>query len=338
MSVVETLKSNRDTAMRIAEKTSTIKTRELLQGAERNLVERLRGMAGGTATFTNIRMQSTLAQIRDVLRGYILPGMQGLVVTSAEEQAKMAGQGTIDYLNAAEKQYKGIGAQALALDEASMMDAATSGARASVLRRLASSGTPAQGADAEPHKAKVGILQRYGMNVIEHFEGIFRTNLLARSSFEDTRNQIVAASPFLQGKPASWSERIVRTESMNANGRATFEATQEAHEQLGDLVKILMATFDNRTGQDSWNQHGQIRRPTEPFEYVADNGDRSFYQHPPNRPNDREIVVTHRESWPLPPALRMIADGRVQAAYTKAKKTFPGRPNPMSTVGKFGTE
>lgn len=333
MSVLGAIQANRETAIRIAQRVGTTNTRGMLKDAETQLVERLRAMPP-TGTFTEIRMRATLAQIRDVLRGLVLPGMRDLAIDGAEQAASVAATGTVDYLNAAERQYKGIGTQALALDESSIMDAATSGARASVLRRLASSGTPAEGADAEPHKARIGILQRYGMNVVGHFENILRTNLLTRSSFEDTRKQIVDASPFLQGAPASWSERIVRTETMGAYGRATFEATQEAHEQLGDLVKILCATFDNRTGSDSIACHGEIRRPNEPFETWF-----GLMQHPPNRPNDREIVVTHRQSWPIPPTLAWRPDGEIHARWKLEKRKGAAPPRPLMTtvdLGSFG--
>lgn len=333
--VIETIQSNRERAQRIAERIGSIRTRGMLREAEAELVERLQALTG-TETFTEMRLQATLSQIRDILNGTVIPGIRDLSLGAVEETSQVAAKGTIAYLNAAERQYRGIGAQTLALDEAALTSAAVSGAKSSLLRRLASSGTAVRGADETPHPAKMGILQRYGMNTISHFEKILRTNVLARTSMEDTRMQLVDASPFLKGAPAYWSERIVRTETMGVYARANYEATIEADEQLGDIVKIVCATFDNRTGPDSWNQHGQVRKPSEPFQYVADNGDRDLYQHPPNRPNDREIVVTHRTSWPLPPTLRVVPVGRVQAQYAKAKRAFPGRPEPMSTVSGFG--
>ena len=48
----------------------------------------------------------------------------------------------------------------------------------------------------------------------------------------------------------------------------------------------LVAVFDDRTGEDSKFVHSKVRRLMEPFhDRVRD------YQHPPNRPNDREVVV-----------------------------------------------
>lgn len=635
--VLDTIRANRETAMRIAEKVGAVKTRGMLQDAERELVGRLANLSG-TGTFTEARLRTTLVQIREVLRGTILPGMQGIAIQGAEQAAGVAATGTIDYLNAAERAYKGIGVQELAIDEASVMDAAVVGARASVLRRLSSPGPPAEGADAEPHPARVGILRRYGMNVIGHFEKVLRTNILARTSFEDTRQQIINASPFLQQAPAYWSERIVRTEclvgetlisgavvravfrrwyegdvveivtkrgrkftttpnhpmlttrtwvhaemlrpgddlvcyrgkqdshsagdedvttrpttirevfdslatvgirerrpttqvdfhgdgmdgdvdvfrpngalrigsfapiykplaqelftptdmvrssfcttcrrllsiqkqachcrrtrcdsglvksvndgvlvatkflgeclgtlarlvaiddflggqlcpvsgmsnrleairssgrsisndanlvheasdgtrgdpqlngdgigaqsgeveldsvvsaqrrsftghvfnletpygyyaingaytgnTMGAYNKANFEATKAADEQLGDLVKILCATFDNRTASDSYACHGEIRRPDEAFETWF-----GLMQHPPNRPNDREIVITHRKSWPIPKALTWRSEGEIASAWKREKRKGAMPPRPLMTtvpIGEFG--
>lgn len=329
--VVETLRANREAAMRIADKVGTIKTQAMLQRAESDLIARLAEVRSGPGSFSEMQLKATLAQVRDVLRGVVLPGLRDVVVGGAEEAAGTAARGTVDYLNAAERAYRGVGAAPLALDEARVTDAAVVGARASVLRRLASSGKPSATGEA-PHPASKGILQRYGMRVIEGFEEDLRTGLVARSSLDEVKAKLIGRSSFLKGAPASWAVRIATNEVLGAHARANYEATQEADEQLGDLIRVDMATFDNRTAPDSYNVHGSVRRTNEPFEYIDSKGGSILFMHPPDRPLDRSVIVSHRTSWgPLPKSLRALPDGQVVAAYKRAKQTFYRRPL-LSTV------
>ncbi len=109
------------------------------------------------------------------------------------------------------------------------------------------------------HPARGGILQRYGESTLTEFEGVLKRAAIQKMPWAEARDAITAKSPFLQGKPAHWAERIVRTEVMNMHNAAAYEGTKHAHKVLGDVVKILAATFDDRTGADSYAVHGQIR-------------------------------------------------------------------------------
>ncbi len=305
----------------------------MLENAERTLVQRLALVRGGPGTFTYEQMQSALFQIRQVILELNV-GVADVIVDGALEAAEHAAAGTIDYLGRVDQEFRGLGSQPIALNEAAMFEQARVGARSSVLRRLASSGEGAPGAPVEEQAAKTGILDRYGMNVIGSFEETLQRGLLTRNPWESIKSEIVGSSPFLQSKPGFWAERIVRTEIMGAYNRGSWEANREADDQLGDMVKILSAVFDDRTGSDSFAVHGQIRLPDEAFESWF-----GLYQHPPNRPNDREIVVPHRISWPLPPYLKARLDAEIATRWKleKRKGAMPPRPN-MTTVdiGRFG--
>jgi hypothetical protein len=333
--IVETLRANREAAARIADKVGSIKTRAMLQRAESDLIGRLSEVRSGPGSFSEVQLKATLAQVRDVLRGIVLPGMRSIAIDGAEEAATSAARGTVDYLTAAERAFKGVGAAPLALDEARVTDAAVEGARASVLRRLASSGKPSADPSGRPHPAAKGILQRYGMRTLAHFEEELRIGLVGRASLEEIKAKLVERSSFLKGAPASWATRIVVNETLGAHARAGWEATREADEQLDDLIRVDMATFDNRTAPDSYNVHGSVRRTDEPFEYIDYKGGSQLFMHPPDRPFDRSVIVTHRTSWgPLPKPLRALPDGAVHAAYAKVKQRFYRRPL-LSTVPGF---
>ena len=329
----DVLAQNRQDALDFASRMGTKRTREVLDRAERELVERLAALRPGIPTFTGESMRAALAQIREVVRG-MRPGIRDVLVDGASIAAEKAASGTVEYLENVDRQFRGVGTQPLSLDVAAMFEQARSGARASILRRLASSGGTVPGASTTPNPAKPGILDRYGLSTIRMFEEELQVGVVARKSWDEMRAAIVTKSPFLRGKPAFWAERIVRTESMGAYNRGSWEAGREADDQLGDLIKILSATFDDRTGADSFAVHGQIRHSDEAFESWF-----GLYQHPPNRPNDREVVVPHRISWPIPAYLKWKEDAEVAARWAKEKRkgSPPPRPN-MTTipVGNFG--
>lgn len=326
----DALEASRDMARHLAERAGGARTQAVLERAHDDLVRRLRRAVrtAGSQSFTAEQLRVALRQVRAVLPE-VKAGIRGAAVDGGREAAEAAGEGAARYMEAADRAYGGVGRQPLALDQAAMVDAAVSGAQASVLRRLASSGTPQRGADAQPHPAKQGVLDRYGVATVGRFEQILQTGLIARKSWSEMQAELVAESPFLQGQPAFWARRIVRTEVMAASNRAAWEASREADEQLGDVVKVLAATFDDRTGADSIAVHGQLRRVDEPFESWF-----GPYVYPPNRPNDREVVVTHRLSWDLPKYLLPRSDAEVLARWRAEgrKGAPPARPR-MSTLG-----
>jgi len=285
----------------------------------------------GAGSYSAVHARATIEQIRAVLDMLKL-SLRQLTVEQATGGASLAAKSSIAYLQAAEKQFRGItDAASPRLNLVAIHDAAVSGAEASVLRRLGVSGEP--GSTIPAHVAKQGILNRYGLAVVEKFEKRLQLMQLTGQSWAEARAEIIKASPFLGGKEPGeatmWAERIVRTECAAAMNKSNAQAIAASNEQLGDVVQILAATFDDRTSWDSYQVHGQIRRVGEAF--VSAFGS---YAHPPNRPNDREIVVPHRLSWPLPPELAWRDDGEVIDAWTRQGRNGspPARPQPMTTV------
>lgn len=334
----DVLARNRQNALKLAGDDGVAKARKILEQAQRDLKKRLAAkVRGGLGedTFTMTQMRATQAQLRMVI--FELTGeLRDVVLESGMAAAEAAAGDTITYLLAADKAFRGVGTTQLALREASMFDAAVQGARSSILNRLASSGEPVKNADEKPHKAKLGVLQRYGVETVNHFEKKLQLGMIQGKSWSEMEEDITEDSPFLQGAPASWATRIVRTECMGAYARSSWEGIRDADEQLGDMTKILSAVFDERTGADSFATHGQIRRPEQPFEtwYGA-------LQHPPDRPNDRGCVVPHRISWPIPKYLEWKTPEQVAARWTLEghKEKMPERPE-MTTVplASFGSK
>jgi hypothetical protein len=318
-------------ARQLVEGVGMRQVRGLLRRAQAELERRLDEavtVGAGQESFTANRLRQSIEQVRHVGR-FVRGGLQKVVLEAGRQAAEQGGRSVTRYLRAVGKQgEKSMGAALLQLDEARIVDAASSGVNASILRRLASSGTPAAGADAAPHPAKAGILDRYGLRTIQHFEAILQQGFVARTPWEAMKDRMREASPFLRQAPAHWAERIVRVEIHGALNRGHFEAIRESEEQLGDMLKILCATFDDRTGADSYAVHGQIRRPEEAFESWF-----GLYQHPPNRPNDREIVVPHRMSWPIPRHLEWKTNEQVAARWKfEGRRGKPPHRPLMTTV------
>ena len=236
----------------------------------------------------------------------------------------------MSYLERADALFRGVGTTPIPIREASVLSEAVEGARSSILHRLASSGEPVEGADEEPHAAKVGVLERYGIETIHHFEGSMRRGLLTGKTWAQMEDALITRSPFLHGQPAHWAARIVRTEVMGAYARSSWEAIREVDQETGDMAKIISEIFDDRTGADSYDVHGQCRRPEEAFESWY-----GLYQHPPNRPNDRAVVVPHRISWPIPAMLRPKSSAEVAARWRAEGNKRPVPPRSLVTTIPF---
>ncbi len=325
----EVLARDRRLSLGFVQQAGAHRTQQLLQETARDLELRLKSAellrGPGKDTFSIAQMRATLAQVRSVLKP-LMGGVKDTLLTHGPATATEGAEHAAKYLVAADKAFKGVGQQPLALRTALMLEAAGKGSAASILARLA--GEPG-------HPGHLGVLQRYGVETIGHFEGVLQRGLLGRKSWADVRQDLTAKSPFLQGAPAFWAHRIVRTEMMAAQNRGQHEAIVEADEQLGDMCKIVSCVFDDRTGADSVAIHGQIRRPEEPFE--SWNG---AFQHPPDRPNDRASVTPHRLSWPIPPYLAWASAEEIEKAWKRdgRKGAPPERPLmttiPLDSFGK----
>jgi hypothetical protein len=320
----ETLEASQRAAQRVTERVGLKDLRKLLEEAQTDLNRRIASLdaRGLDDSFTAVQLRGCLRQVEYVL-GPLTRGMKNTLINVGERNAQQAAEYAAEYLAASERAYVGI-AQPLALDRALMINAATQGANSSLLSRIA------HGHKHHRHaRAQRGVLERYGLETIEHFEKKMRLGMIAKKSWREMRDDLVEESPFLQGAPKYWSERLLRTELMSAAGRGALEATKEANRQLGDVVKIISSIFDERTGSDSICIHGQIRRPDEDFE--------SWYgpfEHPADRPNDRAVMTTHRIVWPIPEYLKPRSWEEVLARWKLEgrKGAPPDRPDPMTTV------
>lgn len=332
----QVLALGRQQALDLSARVGSAEVDRMMRVAAADLDARIRsGVSTGATTPTSLReMRSTLAHVRDIAK--TVAERLGGITTAVSSDAAAAGATTmVDYLQGAHEEFSP--GRPLPIKEASMFSRAVAGSEASVLRRLAMTQGDQSRAEVDPDSIddvlarpmqRGGVLSRYTMATIGQFEDVLQRGMLTGKAWGDVRDELTNKSPFLEGSPKFWAERIVRNESMGAYNRAGWETIRAADDELGDMCKILSAVFDNRTGWDSYQVHGQIRRPDEAFAWAG-----GLYQAPPNRPNDREVVVPHRVSWPLPEELSWRSDGEVSAAWKRDRRkgSPPGRPL-MTTI------
>jgi hypothetical protein len=93
--------------------------------------------------------------------------------------------------------------------------------------------------------------------------------------------------------------RIVRTELHNIYNVGKLRSMGDLSEgQIPDLMKTLMHPMDDRTGDDSKYaaRVNLVAAIDEPFQYTWRGKPREFMA-PPDRPNDRAILVPYRREW-----------------------------------------
>jgi hypothetical protein len=93
--------------------------------------------------------------------------------------------------------------------------------------------------------------------------------------------------------------RLVRTELMGLYSFGKLRGMQRARDgSIPDLMKTLYHPMDKRTGEDSkrLNRNNPVVPIDEPF-VENSTGKTVTYMYPPNRPNDRAIMIPYRPGW-----------------------------------------
>ncbi len=124
----------------------------------------------------------------------------------------------------------------------------------------------------------------YGLEAIRSMRGVLARSVIEGDSVFVTASKLRDAVPMERHR----AERIVRTEQSFASHARQFGDLEAMYgEGAPGWKKALSAVRDNRTGEDSIFVDGQTRAIGVPFEDNLGH----VYQHPPNRPNDREVVL-----------------------------------------------
>lgn len=182
--------------------------------------------------------------------------------------------------------------------------------------------------------------QRYGAATVHKIENAVARTVLTGTKWSDVRDEVWDhVRSVVQGQ--QWMvDRILRTEtSAMVNGIRLAALLEEDNDPRDPLYKRLVATFDSRTGKDSIMLHGQIRPLREPF-YDAFHG--KHYQAPPNRPNDREVLIGWRASYgqdfdkPDPEPTPTAAQVSEAVLPTDPARTVSSQRRPARNIGGDG--
>lgn len=146
------------------------------------------------------------------------------------------------------------------------------------------------------------LLTQYESSISAYGEGLIRQlagNITQAALMQMSYGQVVQRlTQFFDGE--EWKlHRIVRTELHNIYNLGKINGmTETAKESIPDLQKTLMHPMDQRTGKDSIlaAKLRLVADIDEPFRYRWGGKERVFMA-PPDRPNDRAILVPYRRAW-----------------------------------------
>lgn len=176
-------------------------------------------------------------------------------------------------------------------------------------------------------------MARFGTQLVGRFEG----EIGAAMALGESPGKMIDRLQTV-GEMEWWrAERVVRTELNFAAGRSARAAADEQAEELdGDMwsrwtehVTDQGTPLDDRVGVDSEAMHGQVAPPGEAFtqppanrqgDLVSDSLVGRTWTCPPNRPNDRAVLVPWRAHWGVP-GWRWEDGTRVPVTETAAART-----------------
>lgn len=266
-------------------------TRKLYQKMLDEVERKLR--KAGAGTFTHTQLRGSLAQIKLGLAG-ILRQMAGKVGEAAYEIGLHSARATLLDVAKLEKHYTGVLIPIPVL-EAGRLHGIVVGETSSLM------------------KVHETSMARYGVHLIGRMEGELGAAIASGDSHAEAIDRIQKV-----GDMEWWrAERIVRTELAYASSASQRAALHEqAGELEGDLwtrwnehVSDTGAPLDDRVGVDSIAMHGQVAPPGGSFtqppstptgEQVGESLVGETWEHPPNRPNDRSVLMPWRAHWGIP--------------------------------------
>lgn len=182
-------------------------------------------------------------------------------------------------------------------------------------------------------RAHATSMARFGAQLVGRFEGELGAAVSMGESHAKAIDRVMSV-----GELEWWrAERVVRTEYSFMAGRSARAAADEQAEELdGDMwsrwtehVSDDGMPLDDRVGVDSEAMHGQVAPPGEPFtqppanrqgDAVSDSLVGREWNSPPNRPNDRAVLVPWRAHWGVP-GWRWEDGRRVPVTETAAART-----------------
>ena len=236
--------------------------------------------AGKDATFTAYHLRQVLLQVRDGLKVF-QTGLATELDNNGLATATLAQRHVIGAVKAFERRFAGT-EPVLRLEEAGVFARVYKDVEPTLLHRY--------------HK----LTSNYPMKTLERVRNDLALSMLRGDGVDQAVNRIAAKGGIFDRE--RWrAERIVRTEGQYAYGVVNQRSLHEVAAEVPRLMKRLVATFDNRTGEDSKKLNGQTVPYDQPFVYMkplkGGGVERVEFLQPPGRPNDREVSIPWRADY-----------------------------------------
>ena len=141
-------------------------------------------------------------------------------------------------------------------------------------------------------------IEAYGADLRSSIADSLVNALAIRDTTERTVSRLVSdVGRFFIGE--EWKlRRIARTELHNVYNFSKLKGLQAAQTDIPDIKKGLIHPMDDRTGKDS--KKLALENPVIPIDQpfqLKFKGETRTFQFPPDRPNDRSILIPVREEW-----------------------------------------
>lgn len=226
-------------------------------------------------TFTEQQLSVTLVQVQAAIEA-IKRRLKGEIATSSEILAERGIKDLVREIERFSKKFEGS-VQPININ-------------------IAALATESQTFLLNKHEAS---LDAYGEDLRAQLTQNIMNAMIMRDTSERTVSRLVAdVGRFFIGE--EWKlNRIVRTEMHNIYNYSKMNAMAGVQETtLPDLKKSLMHPMDSRTGEDSkaLAKQNPVLPIGEPFVQKW-KGKTYTFMFPPQRPNDRAILVPFREAW-----------------------------------------
>lgn len=259
--------------------------RGIYSAARTELEDRLAGLKreGKGTTFAATHLQLVLAQVVEALRNFETPFREHLHetgrlagVVAPRQVAQMIGR---------VETARGAMTPVIAAEQAAVVRGVYPSIAPTLLQRYRESA------------------KRYGPQALLAIRDGLARSLVQGEAVDQAVDRLTKASGTFDGQ--RWrAERIVRTETSYSFGVAAQRSLVQLQARaVPKLMKRLVATRDNREGEDSKELDGQTVPVDQPFVWVVKNskgeptGKIVYYLHPPNRPGDRECVIPWQAAW-----------------------------------------
>ena len=294
--IAKILDEHRRRLSRLAEKRGVAQLRKLYDQALAELERKLHALARGMdSSFSAHQLRVFIAQIRQG-QHLLAKRMLGELGDISKEAQVESLRGLSDSLHRLEKHFTGADV-VLNIDEAARFQGIIDGRRQSLLRAHETS------------------MANYSAEVVTRVEDQWALSLVQNETTTQAVQRVMDTADLNFWR----AERIVRTETAFAAGAANYDGMIEAGKELDDLwmqwseyVTDDGVPRDDRVGEDSIAMNGQVAKVGEWFTFPSTMPDGESvpkscekmigqtWDFPPNRPNDRSVLLPFRKSWGEP--------------------------------------